>query len=156
MENTLLYGEKGEVPEEEYTDPAGRGRHQARGRATYSLIAHGRAVIACLEAAEKLQAEHGIQRGGPRPALDPPARPGGHSSTRSRKTNRAVLVEENKPFCGVGAQIASTIQEQAFDYLDAPVKRVSSIDAPAIYSPPLEEEQLPHAGRIIDKVLTLS
>ncbi len=73
-----------------------------------------------------------------------------------RKTNRAVVVEENKPFCGVGAQIASTIQEKAFDYLDAPVLRVSSLDAPAIYSPPAEEEQFPHAGRIIEKVLTLS
>ena len=57
---------------------------------------------------------------------------------------------------GVGAQIASTIQEKAFDHLDAPVLRVSSLDTPAIYSPPLEAEQFPHAGRIIEKVLTLS
>ena len=72
-----------------------------------------------------------------------------------RKTNRAVLIEENKPFCGVGAQIAATIQEKAFDYLDAPIMRVTSIDAPAIYSPGIEDDQLPNAGRIIQKALQI-
>ena len=56
-----------------------------------------------------------------------------------------MLVEENKPFCGVDAQIASMIQEKAFDDLDAPVLRVSSLDAPAFYSPPIEKKQLPDA-----------
>jgi pyruvate dehydrogenase E1 component beta subunit len=73
-----------------------------------------------------------------------------------RKTHRAVLVDENKPFCGVSAQIASMIQERAFDDLDAPVQRVCSLDAPAIYSPPLEALQLPTADRIIQKVLAIS
>jgi pyruvate dehydrogenase E1 component beta subunit len=70
-----------------------------------------------------------------------------------RKTNRALLVEENKPFCGVGAQVAYLIQDGAFDHLDAPVKRVSAIDAPAIYSSPLEKEQLPSPQRIIEAAL---
>jgi pyruvate dehydrogenase E1 component beta subunit len=71
------------------------------------------------------------------------------------KTHRAVVVEENKPFCGVGAQIAATIQEKAFDDLDAPVLRVSALDAPAIYSMPLERQQLPTPERIIKKALEI-
>jgi pyruvate dehydrogenase E1 component beta subunit len=66
------------------------------------------------------------------------------------------VVEENKPFCGVGAQITSLIQEKAFDDLDAPVARVSAIDAPAIYSPPIEKRQLPDPQRVIEKVLSLA
>ena len=73
-----------------------------------------------------------------------------------RKTHRAICVEENKPFCGVSAQIATMIQEKAFDDLDAPVQRVCSLDAPAIYSHPLEIQQLPTADRIIQKVLAIS
>jgi len=64
-------------------------------------------------------------------------------------------VEENKPFCGVDAQIAYLIQNQAFDYLDAPIQRVSAIDAPAIYSPALEKKQLPEADVVIKKVLEI-
>ena len=72
-----------------------------------------------------------------------------------RKTHRAVVVEENKPFCGVGAQIAATLQEKIFDELDAPVGRVTSLDGPAIYSPPLEKRQLPDSARVIAKVLDI-
>ena len=72
-----------------------------------------------------------------------------------RKTHRAVYIEENKPFCGVGAQIASMLQEKAFDDLDAPVLRISSMDAPAIYSPELEKKQLPRPLDIVEKVLSI-
>ncbi len=64
-------------------------------------------------------------------------------------------MEENKPFCGVGAQLAYLIQDQAFDDLDAPIKRVSAIDAPSIYSPPLEAEQLPTPQRILKAALAV-
>ena len=155
MENTLLYGDTGEVPDPPRTIHSSRSAwptSSARA-ADISLIAHGRSVIACLEAAETLQAEHGINA----EVVDLRSiRPLDEETILDsvRKTNRAVVVEENKPFCGVGAQIAAMIQEKAFDDLDAPVLRVSSIDAPAIYSPPVEHEQFPHAGRIIAKVLT--
>jgi len=66
-----------------------------------------------------------------------------------------VLVEENKPFCGVDAQIAFLIQDKAFDHLDAPVKRVSALDAPQVYSMPLEKLQLPDAQRVVQTVLTI-
>ncbi|MCH2332536.1 MAG: alpha-ketoacid dehydrogenase subunit beta, partial [Roseibacillus sp.] len=72
------------------------------------------------------------------------------------KTNRAVLVDESKPFNGVSSQIATLIQEHAFDHLDAPVKRVCSIDAPAIYSHHIEDEQLPNARRVVEQVLTIA
>ena len=72
-----------------------------------------------------------------------------------RKTHRAVCVEENKPFCGIGAQVSSMIQEKLFDELDAPVLRVNSLDAPAIYSPKLEVRQLPRPTDVVAKVLSI-
>jgi pyruvate dehydrogenase E1 component beta subunit len=70
-----------------------------------------------------------------------------------RKTNRVLLVEEAKPFCSVSAMVACIIQEKAFDHLDAPVRRLTSMDAPAIYSPPLEKEQLPTPQKIFNAAL---
>ena len=153
MENTLLYGEKWEVPEEEYVIPIGVADVKREGT-DISLIAHGRAVLTCLEAAQTLQAEHGINA----EVVDLRSiRPLDEETFLQsvRKTHRAVLVEENKPFCGVAAQIAAIIQEKAFDELDAPILRVSALDAPAIYSPPLEKLQLPTADRIVQKVLSI-
>jgi pyruvate dehydrogenase E1 component beta subunit len=153
MENTLLYGEKWEVPEDEYLIPLGLADIKRDGSAI-TLIAHGRAVITCLKAADLLQAEHDIKA----EVLDLRSiRPLDEATILDsvRKTHRALVVEENKPFCGIGAQIASMIQEQAFDDLDAPIGRICSIDAPAIYSPPLERKQLPDAQRVIAKVLEI-
>ena len=65
------------------------------------------------------------------------------------------MIDENKPFCGVSAQISATIMEQCFDELDAPVQRVCALDAPAIYSPALEPIQLPTPQRIIAKTLQI-
>ena len=155
MENTLLYGIEGEVPDPEDGDfiiPLGVADVKKIG-SDVSLIAHGRSVLTALEAAEQL-ATQGINAEvvdlrSIRP-LDEEA------ILRSvRKTHRAVLVDESKPFAGVSSQIATLIQEQAFDDLDAPVKRVCSLDSPSIYSPFVEDEQLPTVGRIIDQVSTL-
>ena len=157
MENTLLYGNKGHVPdpsEGDHVVPLGKADIKREG-SDISLIAHGRSVLHCLEAAETLQSEHGINAEvvdlrSIRP-LDQEA-----IIESVKKTNRAVLVDESKPFCGVSAQITTLIQEHAFDYLDAPIKRVCTIDAPAIYSKHVEDEQLPNARRIIEKVLTIA
>jgi pyruvate dehydrogenase E1 component beta subunit len=150
MENTLLYGEKWEVPEEEYLIPLGVADVKREG-SDISLISHGRAVLTALKAAEVLAAEHDINA----EVVDLRSiRPLDEETVLAsvRKTHRAVLVDENKPFCGVSAQISSMIMEQAFDDLDAPVGRVCSLDAPAIYSPALEPLQLPTVDRIIRKV----
>ena len=157
MENTLLYGNRGHVPdpsEGDHVVPLGKADIKREG-SDISLIAHGRSVLHCLEAAETLQSEHGINAEvvdlrSIRP-LDQDA-----IIESVKKTNRAVLVDESKPFCGVSAQITTLIQEHAFDYLDAPIKRVCTIDAPAIYSKHIEDEQLPNARRIIEKVLTIA
>jgi pyruvate dehydrogenase E1 component beta subunit len=154
MENTLLYGQTWEVPEEEYLIPLGVADIKREGT-DVSLIAHGRAVITSLKAAEILANEHRIHA----EVVDLRSiRPLDEDTVlRSvRKTHRAVLVDENKPFCAVSSQIATLIQEKAFDDLDAPVLRVCTLDAPAIYSPPLEKIQLPTPERVVEKVLTLA
>jgi len=153
MENTLLYGEQWEVPEEEYLIPIGVADIKRPGT-DVTIIAHGRAVLTALKAAEILQAEHGINA----EVLDLRSiRPLDEESILQsvRKTHKAVLVEENKPFCGVDAQIASLIQEKAFDDLDAPIQRLSALDAPAVYSPPLEKLQLPTPDGVVQKVLSI-
>lgn len=150
MENTLLYGEKYEVPEEEYLIPLGVADIKREGT-DVTLVSHGRAVLTALKAAEILAAEHDISC----EVVDLRSiRPLDEETVLAsvRKTHRAVLVDENKPFCGVSAQISSMIMEQAFDDLDAPVGRVCSLDAPAIYSPAVEPFQLPTPDRIIKKV----
>jgi pyruvate dehydrogenase E1 component beta subunit len=153
LENTLLYGESWEVPEGEYLIPIGKADVKRVGK-DISLIAHGRAVLTALKAAELLAAEHDIDA----EVIDLRSiRPLDDETILAsvRKTHRAVLIEENKPFCGVGAQISSIINEQAFDDLDAPVLRISAIDAPAIYSPELEAKQLPRPTDIVAKVLSI-
>jgi pyruvate dehydrogenase E1 component beta subunit len=153
MENTLLYGETWEVPDEEYLIPLGVADVKREGT-DVSLIAHGRAVLTSLKAAEILAGEHDISA----EVVDLRSiRPLDEETILQsvRKTHRAVLVDENKPFCAVSAQIASMIQEKAFDDLDAPVLRVCSLDAPAIYSPALEKLQLPTVERIVEKVLSI-
>ncbi|MFT3831653.1 MAG: alpha-ketoacid dehydrogenase subunit beta [Opitutaceae bacterium] len=153
MENTLLYGEKWEVPEGEILVPLGQADIKRAGT-DLSLIAHGRAVITCLKAAEMLKRDHGIDA----EVLDLRSiRPLDEQAILETvaKTHRVVLVEENKPFCGVDAQIASLIADQAFDELDAPIKRVSSLDAPQIYAKPLEDLMLPTPDRVVATALTI-
>lgn len=153
MESTIMYNDVGEVPDEDYTVPLGKAKVTREGT-DLSLIAHGPSVLVCLEAAEVLKTEHNIDA----EVVDLRSiRPLDEQTIVNsvKKTSRAVLVEENKPFCGVDAQIAYLIQNQAFDYLDAPVQRISAIDAPAVYSPPLEKIQLPKANVIVKKVLEI-
>lgn len=153
MENTLLYGEKWEVPAEEYLIPLGVADIKRSGR-DITLVGHGRAALTALKAAEVLAEEHGIDA----EVIDLRSiRPLDEETVLEsvRKTNRVILVEENKPFCGIGAQLAYTIQAKAFDHLDAPVKRVSALDAPQIYSMPLEKLQIPDVQRVLKAALEL-
>lgn len=151
MESTVLYGNEGEVPEEDdFTIPLGKAEVKREG-SDISLIAHGRSVLMALQAAEKLKKEHNVDA----EVVDLRSiRPLDTETILQsvRKTNRALLVEENKPFCGVDAQISHLIQREAFDYLDAPVHRLSAVDAPAIYSPPAERAQLPDANDVLQEV----
>jgi pyruvate dehydrogenase E1 component beta subunit len=151
MENTILYNDKGEVPDEEYLIPLGSADVKREGT-DLTIVAHGRAVITSLKAAEILEEKHNVHA----EVVDLRSiRPLDEETILEsvRKTNRVLLVEENKPFCGVDAQISHMIQENAFDYLDGPIKRLSAVDAPAIYSPPLEKLQLPYPEIVVTSAL---
>ncbi len=153
LENTLLYGEECEVPDDDYLIPLGSADVKRKGT-DLTIVSHGRCVLIALKAAEVLEAEHDISV----EVVDLRSiRPLDEETILKsvRKTHRALLVEENKPFCGVDAQISHLIQEKAFDDLDAPIRRVSSIDAPAIYSDPLEKIQIPNVERIVKAALTM-
>ena len=156
MENTLLYGTEGEVPDPEDGDfviPLGKADIKREG-SDISIIAHGRSVLHALAAAETLQSEHSISA----EVLDLRSiRPLDLDAIIAtvQKTNNVVLVDESKGFGGVSAMVSHLIQDNAFDYLDAPIKRVTTMDAPAIYSPHIENEQLPNPRRIVEKVLSM-
>ena len=151
MENTLLYGESCEVPDGEYLVPLGKASVMREGT-DLSIIGHGRTIQLALQAADLLKEKHNINA----EIIDLRSiRPLDEATILNsvKKTSRALYVEESKPFCSVGAMVACIIQDKAFDYLDAPVKRLTSIDSPAIYSPPLEKLQLPTVDRIYQAAL---
>jgi pyruvate dehydrogenase E1 component beta subunit len=151
MESTLLYGNEGEVPDDEdFLIPLGKADVK-RGGSDITLVAHGGCVLSALKAAEGLKKEHNVDC----EVVDLRSiRPLDKETVLKsvKKTNRVLLIEENKPFSGVGAQISHMIQREAFDYLDAPVHRISAVDAPAIYSPPLERIQIPDAALVSREV----
>ncbi|MCM2275504.1 MAG: alpha-ketoacid dehydrogenase subunit beta [Candidatus Didemnitutus sp.] len=151
LENTMLYGESCEVPDGEYLVPLGKANVMREGT-DISIIGHGRPIQLALKAADLLKEKHNINA----EVIDLRSiRPLDEETILNsvKKTNRVLYVEEAKPFCSVGAMVACIIQDQAFDYLDAPVKRLTSIDAPAIYCPPLEKVQLPNVDRIFQAAL---
>jgi pyruvate dehydrogenase E1 component beta subunit len=154
MENTILYNMQDDVPEDnDFLIPLGKANILKEGN-DLTIIAHGKAVHTSLEVAQTLEEKHNVSvevldLRSIRP-LDVEA-----IIKTVKKTNRVLLVEENKPFCGVDAQIAFIIQDQAFDYLDAPIKRISAIDAPQAYSKALENVQIPAHDRILAKAMEL-
>jgi len=151
MENTLLYGQKWDVPEEEYIVELGVANILKEGT-DLTIVSHGRCAMISLQAAKTLEEKHDIRV----EVVDLRSiRPLDEETILNsvRKTHRAVLVEENKPYCGVDAQISHLIQFKAFDDLDAPIHRVSAIDAPQIYAKDLENWQIPNEERIIEAVL---
>ncbi len=151
LENTLLYGETGEVPDGDIVIPLGSAKVMREGT-DISIIGHGRSIQMALKSADILKEKHNINA----EVIDLRSiRPLDEETILAsvRKTNRVLYVEEAKPFCSVGAMVACLIQEKAFDYLDAPVLRVNSIDAPAIYSPAVEKLQLPTVDTIYQGAL---
>jgi len=151
LENTILYGDRGEVPADDYLVPLGKADVKRAGT-DLTIVTYGRPVLLSLAAAEVLEKEHKISA----EVVDLRSiRPLDFDAVLAsvRKTHRVLVVEEQKPFCGVGAQLAYMIQAEAFDELDGPVARLSTVDAPSIYSPPVEVEQLPNVPRIIKAAL---
>ena len=149
IEHKLLYATKGSIPDGEYLIPFGQADIKRKGK-DVTIVATSYMVTKALKAAEVL-AKEGIEvevidlR-----TLVPLDL---ETSLQSiRKTNRAVIVHEGCRRGGIGAEMASTITEEAFDYLDAPIERVGSLDVPIPYSEPLENAVIPGEEDIIKAV----
>jgi len=150
IEQERMYGQKGEVSDDpEFTIPLGVADIKREGTDA-TIVARSLMVPIALKAAEILQ-EQGVSC----EVIDPRTiRPLdiGMIIESVKKTNRVVVAEESHPFCGVAAEISSEINERAFDYLDAPVKRVSGADVPMPYAKNLEDLAIPNVDRIVAAV----
>lgn len=150
IEGELLYNTKGEVPEEEFLVPIGKADLKRQG-SDVTIVAHSTMVVQALKAAEQLAAEDGIEA----EVVDLRSlRPLDVDTVVEsvKKTNRVVVVEEGWPSCNIGAQVVDDIQREAFDWLDAPVARVSGLDVPMPYARNLEKIVYPNAGHIVSAV----
>lgn len=149
MESEVMYGDKGEVPEEEYYIPLGKADVKKAGR-DVTIVSYNKMVKVALATAAELEKE-GISA----EVIDlRTIRPlDWHTIVESvKKTNRLVIVEEQWPMCSVSSEIAYRIQKEAFDYLDAPVRRITSADAPMHYAPNLAAAYLPDVTRTVKLV----
>ncbi len=147
LENEILYGQTFDVPEDpDFVIPIGKAKVEREG-ADVTLVAYSRMVGVALEAAEALKGQgieaEVINLRSIRP-LDVPT-----IIASVKKTNRLVSVEEGWPYAGIGSEISAVVMEQAFDWLDAPVARVTGVDVPMPYAANLEKLALPDADRIV-------
>ncbi len=150
IENEVLYADKGEVPEGEHLVPIGKADIKRAG-SDVTLITYSRSLHATLAAAERLAADEGIEA----EVVDlRTIRPLDLETILASvvKTHRAVIVEEDWPYCGIGAGVSDRIYRSVFDELDAPIARVAAKDAPIPYSRALESTMLPSADRVIAAV----
>ena len=154
IEQERMYGMKDEVPEDkDFTIPLGVADVKREGTDA-TIVARSLMVPTALKAAEELEKE-GISC----EVIDPRTiRPLDIETIVAsvRKTNRAVIAEESHPFASVGAEISAEIMEQAFDFLDAPVKRVSGADVPMPYAKNLEQLAIPDVAQIVAAVKEVS
>lgn len=149
MESEQMYGDKGEVPEGEYTIPLGVA-DIIRNGSDVTVVSFGKILKEAMKAADTLSAQ-GIEL----EVIDlRTIRPLDMDTiiTSVKKTNRLVILEEAWPFGSIASEIAFQVQDNAFDYLDAPVQKINTADTPAPYSPVLLEEWLPSAQDVIDAV----
>jgi pyruvate dehydrogenase E1 component beta subunit len=149
MESEVMYGDKGMIPEEEYLIPIGKANVAREGK-NVTIVSFNKMMKVALAAAEELQKENisaeVIDLRTIRP-LD------WHTILESvKKTNRLVIVEEQWPFASISSEIAYRIQKEGFDYLDAPVRRITSVDAPMHYAPNLVALYLPDVPRTVNLV----
>jgi pyruvate dehydrogenase E1 component subunit beta len=150
IEQERMYGNKGEVPDDpDFTIPLGVAEVKREGT-DVTIVARSLLVPIALKAAEALE-----QQGVSCEVIDPRTiRPLDIDTIVEsvKKTNRVVVAEESHPVCGFNAEISTQIMERAFDYLDAPVKRVSGADVPMPYAKNLENLVVPDVNRVIAAV----
>ena len=149
-EHALLYGVRGEVPEEWYEVPFGQAAIRRVGT-DLTIVAYARMAHVALQAADTLASSKGLEA----EVIDlRTLRPLDRDTVIEsvKKTGRALVVEETWRTGGFAAEVASTIQEEAFDYLDGPVARVGGLEVPAPYSGILEAEVFPTAERVVQAI----
>jgi len=149
MESEVMYGDKGEVPLEEYLIPIGKADIKRPGR-DVTIVSFNKMMKVALGAAEELEKE-GISA----EVIDlRTIRPLDWMTILEsvKKTNRLVIVEEQWPFASISSEIAYRIQKEGFDYLDAPIRRITAPDAPMHYAPNLVAAYLPDVPRTVSLV----
>jgi pyruvate dehydrogenase E1 component beta subunit len=147
--NKTILGMSGDVPEATYAIELGKA-NVVRPGSNFTIVATGRMVHEALKAADELQAD-GLDV----EVIDPRTLQPFDTATvvdSLKKTHRALVAHEAVRFGGIGAEIAAQLQEEAFDYLDAPIGRVGAPFAPVPFSPPLEQAYVPNAARIAAEV----
>jgi len=149
MESEQMYGDKGEVPDGEYLIPIGVADIKKEGK-DVTIVSFGKIMKQALGAAAELEKE-GIHA----EVIDlRTVRPIDFDCIINsvKKTNRLVIVEEAWPLASISSEIAFRVQKDAFDYLDAPVSRVTCADVPLPYAPTLIEASLPNIARVVKAV----
>jgi len=149
MESEQMYGDKGEVPEGEYILPIGVADIKREGK-DVTIVSFGKIIKEAYKAADKLE-EEGVSC----EIIDlRTIRPMDFDAIFNsvKKTNRLVILEEAWPFASVSSEITFQVQENVFDYLDAPIRRITTADTPAPYSPVLLEQWLPNANDVVKAV----
>ncbi len=149
MESELMYGDKGEVPAEEYLIPIGQADIKRSGT-DVTLVSFGKIMKVTLAAAQELEKE-GISA----EVIDlRSVRPLDYATVVEsvKKTNRLVIIEEAWPLAAISSEITYHIQKHAFDYLDAPIHRINSLDVPLPYAPTLIDAILPNVERTVKAV----
>ena len=149
MESEQMYGDKGEVPEEEYLIPIGEAEVKVIGK-DVTLVSFGKILKQAQIAVDKLK-EEGIEV----ELID--LRTIRHLDMGTilesvKKTNRLVILEESWPFGNISTEITYQVQNQIFDYLDAPIEKINTADTPAPYSPVLLAEWLPNSDDVIKSI----
>ena len=151
MESELAYGQKGEVPDEEFLIPLGEADVKREGN-DLTLVTWNKQVHTCLDAAKVLAEQHGIRAR----VLDlRTLRPLDEALLYkcAVETHRMVVVQEGFPFAGVAAEITARVQEACFDSLDAPILRVTNRDVPQPYATNLEKLVMPSVERVVAAAL---
>ena len=149
MESEQMYGDKGEVPEEEYLIPIGKAEVKITGK-DVTLVSFGKIFKQAQIAVDKLK-EEGIEV----ELIDlRTIRPLDMDTILEsvKKTNRLVILEESWPYGNISTEISYQVQNQIFDYLDAPIEKINTADTPAPYSPVLLAEWLPNSDDVIKSI----
>ena len=149
MESEQMYGDKGEVPDGEFTLPIGVAEIKRTGK-DVTIVSFGKIIKEAYKAADIL-AEEGIDS----EVIDlRTIRPMDYNTILEsvKKTNRLVILEESWPFGNISTEITFQVQSQIFDYLDAPIEKINTADTPAPYSPVLLAEWLPNYNDVIKSV----